>query len=183
MALDSHNCPQCGAPVETSSLQCEYCGTWFDKAGNVKPEKSKTLHKIASISRLPSGAGEFGISSRYLPAVGALIAFILYIVGWFFEDTQYWLDETAMTIWIGALPLWLFVITLVWRSSRGMLVGGLVISLIVFVTHVAIILMIRGRLWDDHIGIAVVVAVASLIGWFLGRLVHSIIRWRRAQPR
>lgn len=43
-----------------------------------------------------------------------------------------------------------------------------------------VIWVIRGDLWDDHVGIAAMVAGASLIGWMLGRLLHGIIRLRKA---
>ncbi|MEM8861898.1 MAG: hypothetical protein AAGD96_26545 [Chloroflexota bacterium] len=133
--------------------------------------------------RLPVGAGEFGISSQYLISAGIVIAFGLYGAGWLFEDTQYWLDTVAMTFWAGLLPLWLFGVAFVWRSKRMVLADGLLIALAEFVVHIVVIWAIRGRLWDDHIGIAGTIAGASLAGWLLGRLLHSTIRWRRIQPK
>ena len=181
MTLDSYNCPNCGASVKTNSLQCEYCGTWFNKTGRSKPQKSRSIDKMRAMLRLPIGVGEFGISSQHLTTVGIAITIGLYVAGWFFEDTQYWLDEVAMTVWVGVLSLWLFGVAFVWRSNRVVLVGGLLIALVEFTAHVVIILAIRGRLWDDHIGIAGMVAGASLAGWLLGRLLHAIIRWWRIQ--
>ncbi len=183
MTLNSHDCPKCGSSVKTGSLQCEYCGTWFDKEGRAKPQKPKNIDKMRAMLRLPIGVGEFGISSQHLTTVGIVIALGLYVVGWFFEDTQYWLDEVAMTVWVGVLPLWLFGVAFVWRSDRMVLAGGLLVALVEFVAHIVIILVIRGRLWDDHVGIAGIVAGASLVGWLLGRLLHGIIRWRRIQSR
>ena len=136
---------------------------------------------MRALWRLPIGAGEFGISSQRLLTVGIIVAFGLYVTGWLFEDTQYWLDEVAMTVWVGVLPLWLFGVALVWRSSRMVLADGLLIALVEFIVHAIVIWAIRGRLWDDHIGIAGMIAGASLAGWLLGRLLHGIIRWRRIQ--
>ena len=113
--------------------------------------------------------------------MGIAIAVGLYGAGWLFEDTQYWLDAGAMTIWVGLLPLWLFCVAFVWRSDRIVLVDGFLIALVLFVVHVVVMWAIRDRLWDDHFGIAGMIAGAALAGWFLGRLLHTVIRWRRIQ--
>jgi len=183
LTLDSHNCPNCNASVKPRSLQCEYCGTWFNKAGKANSQSSQNIEKISTPFRLPIGAGEFGIFSRHLRTVGIVVAIGLYGVGWLFEDTQYWLNEVAMSIWIGVLPLWLFGVALVWRANRTVLADGFLIALTEFIIHIIVIWAIRGRLWDDHIGIAGMVAGASLAGWLLGRLLHSVIRWRKIQSK
>lgn len=181
MALDSHDCPKCGASVKPGSLRCEYCGTWFTKAEGAKPQNSKSINKTPALFSLPKGAGEFGISNQYLITFGMAIAIGLYGAGWLFEDTRYWLNAVAMTVWVGLLPLWLLGVAFVWRSNRLVLVDGLLIALTVFITHIVIIWTVSGRLWDDHVGIAGMIAGASLAGWLLGRLLHSVIRWRRIQ--
>ena len=183
MALDAHDCPRCGASVKTGALQCEYCGTWFNRAGRAKPQRPKSIDKVGAILKLPTGVGEFGIVSRHLTTVGIVMALGLYATGWLFEDTQYWLDETAMTVWVGVLPLWLLGVAFVWRSNRTVLAYGFLVALVEFVAHNTIIVAIRGRLWDDHVGIAGIVASASMVGWLLGRLLHGIVRWRRVQSR
>lgn len=183
LALESHNCPQCGASVKPGSLQCEYCGTWFNTIGRAKPQSSKSIDKTRALLSLPIGVGEFGISSHRLTTVGIIVAFGLYVAGWLFEDTQYWLDAVAITIWVGVLPLWLFGVAFVWRANRMVLADGLLFALVTFLVHVVVIWAIRGRLWDDHIGIAGMVAGASLAGWLLGRLMHGFIRWRRIQSK
>lgn len=108
---------------------------------------------------------------------------VLYFAGWIFENTDYWLDERAMSIWVGALPLWLVVWGGIWRSRRRVIPIGFAISGAIFLMHVMIMKAIRGHLWDDHYGIAAIVAVTSLLGWILGRMIHGAVRWNKIQPR
>ncbi len=178
--MDARECENCGAALEKNRQQCAYCGTWYENGGRAIFARSRPK-KIASIANLPQGVGEFGVSSNWLFVAGAVIALMLYILGWFFEDTQYWLNETAMLIWAGIMPLWLFGIALLWQASRKIAWYGLGISLVVFLGHILMIWIIRGNLWDDHVGIAGMVASTSLVGWLLGRLAHRMIRWRNAR--
>ncbi len=179
IVMNPLECPNCGAPLENNSLHCVYCGTRFERSEKLVPRK-KRPRQIQSVFNQPPGVREFGVSSNALIKIGAIISFVLYLFGWFFEDTDYWLDEKAMIIWVGILPLWLFGVAFFWRTIRKVAFLGLVFSVVEFIVHISVILVIRGNLWDDHVGIAAMVAGASLIGWLLGRLTHGIIRSRRA---
>jgi len=176
--MKSRECEKCGAPLEKNGLQCVHCGTWYE--GNKRMDSAQDYqNKLVSILNLPPGKEEFGISSTRFFVTGLTITFLFYVLGWFFEDKQYWLNETAMLIWVGIMPLCLFGIALLWRVDRKVMVYGLVISLVVFLIHLAVIWAIRGNLWDDHVGIAAMVAGSSFAGWLLGRLVHIMIRLRK----
>ena len=178
--MKSRECEKCGAPLEKDTLNCVHCGTWYE--GNKRVGSAQDRQKkLVSIQNLPQGMGEFGISSTNFFVTGVTITFLFYVLGWFFEDQQYWLNKTAMLIWVGIMPLCLFGIALLWRVARKVIVYGLIISLVVFLMHLAVIWAIRGDLWDDHVGIAAMVASSSFAGWLLGRLVHGIIRWRNAR--
>ena len=183
MALESYECPQCGAAVKENATQCEYCGTWLRQVDTAKSQKSKGGESFYLPLKLPAGVGEFGTTNRVLKTGSLVLALGLYVVGWFLEDTQYWLDERAMLIWVGILPLWLFGVALMWRSNRMVLGVGLLLALGEFIAHVAVIFTIRGSLWDDHIGIASLVAGTSLAGWLLGRVLHAVLRWRSVRSR
>jgi hypothetical protein len=130
---------------------------------------------------LSPGVGEFGISGQLPLALAFVGGLGLYLIGWLFEDLTYWLEDEAVFIWVVLLPLWLFLSALVWRSERRGWTAGLVLALPMFTAHVFVIWLIRGRLDDDHFGIAAMVAGAALLGWLLGRGLHHGIRWRRTR--
>ena len=176
----SRECEKCGAPLEIDASQCTYCGAWYeDNKREISPHYRQNI--IVSILNLPQGIGEFGISSNRFFVSGLTITLVLYVLGWFFEDPQYWLNEKAILIWVGIIPMWLFSVALLWHAYRKVVLYALVISLVVFLVHMIVIWIIRGSLWDDHVGIAALVAGSWLAGWILGRLVHGIIRWRNAR--
>jgi hypothetical protein len=183
MVFEPHECPQCGAAVKENATQCEYCGTWLRQVDSAKPRMRKNGSRPYLPLKLPAGVGEFGTKNSILKAVGLLLALGLYVIGWTLEDTDYWLDARAMLVWVGLLPLWLLGVALMWRSDRMVLAYGLLLALGEFIAHVAVIFTIRGNLWDDHVGIAGLVAGASLAGWLLGRLLHGVLRWRRIRSR
>jgi hypothetical protein len=178
--MKTRECEKCGAPIEKNKFQCSYCGTWYEGSKSGISSRTPPIKK-ESILNLPQGIGEFGFSSNTFFVLGVTITIALYILGWLFEDHQYWLNDTAMLIWVGILPICLFGFALLWRVTRKVMWYGLVISLMVFLLHVFVIWVIRGNLWDDHIGIAAIVAGPSLAGWLLGRLGHGIIRWRNSR--
>jgi hypothetical protein len=180
MTINARECEKCGASLAENDLQCRYCGTWYE-ANKAELSGYKRSNIFNSILNLPQGMGEFGISNNLFLVVGIAITLVLYGFGWLFEDQQFWLNETAMLIWVLVMPLTLFVIAILWRVTRKDMLFGLAYSLVVFLVHIIIIWAIRGELWDDHYGIAAFVACSSLAGWVLGRLGHGIIRWRNAR--
>ena len=180
MAMKTRECEKCGASLEKNELQCAFCGTWYEGNKRVISARIHT-NKVVSILNLPQGIGEFGISSNRFFVVGVTITMVLYVLGWFFEDQQYWLNETAMLIWVGIMLMCLFGFSLLWRVARKGMMYGFVISIVIFLMHMLVIWVIRGDLWDDHIGIAAMVAGSSFAGWLLGRLVHEMIRWRNSR--
>lgn len=178
--MKTRDCEKCGAPLEKNKLQCTYCGTWYEGNKSGISGRSRPV-EVKSILNLPKGVGEFGISSNLFFVMGVTVTIVLYVLGWFFEDQQFWLNETAMLIWVGIIPIFLFGVALLWRVTRKVMLYGLAISLMVFLMHVFVIWVIRGDLWDDHVGIAAIVAGSSLAGWLLGRLGHGMIRWRNTK--
>ena len=168
---------KCGASIEKNALQCAYCGTWYEGGKKGAPAKSSPGKRL-SMFKLPSGEGEFGVSNSRFFVMGALTTAILYVLGWLFEDRQYWLDEKALWIWVGAIPIGLFCIAFLWRANHKVVMIGFAVSLVVFLAHISVIWIMRGSLWDDHVGIASMIAGASLAGWLLGRLGHGMVRWR-----
>ena len=182
MNLSSRECENCGASVEIDTVQCVYCGTWFDRSPEADSVQDQPT-KLSTLINLPSGIGEFGFSSQWFVISGIGVTLVFYILGWTFEDIQSWLDTNAMIIWVGISPVWLLAVTLLWRTDRKTLFFGLAFAVFIFVVHLATIWMISGSLWDDHVGIAALIGLANFTGWLLGRLTHSIIRWRRVRDR
>jgi hypothetical protein len=180
MTMKVRECENCGASLADNDLQCRYCGTWYEK-NHAELSGYQRPNVINSMLNMPQGIGEFGISHNLFLVLGITIALGLYILGWLFEDKQFWLNETAMLIWVGIMPITLFVFALLWRENRKVLLSGLVFSVVIFFVHLLIIWIIRGNLWDDHVGIAAIVACSSLAGWLLGRIGHRIIRWRKTR--
>jgi len=180
--MKSRECENCGASLEENSLQCTYCGTWYEdnQRGN---SVSARQDKKTSILNLPQGVGEFGISKKQFFITGLIITAALYGIGWFFEDPKYWLNDTAMLIWVGILPVWVFSIAFLGRVKRKFSFYTLIISLAVFLIHMGVIWTIRGNLWDDHVGIAALVGGSWFAGWLLGRVAHRMMRWRNSRKR
>ena len=180
--MKTRECENCGASLEKDALQCAYCGTWYEKSQEESSPQSLS-RKFFSIASLPPGKGEFGVKKTTFFKAGGIMAAVLYAVGWLFEDQHYWLEEKALVAWMGILPLWLFFIAFLWRVNRRVVFHGLVISIIIFLSHIIVIWQIQGYVWDDHVGIAAMIAAGSLVGWLLGRLLHAVIRWRKVHEK
>lgn len=179
MTLKPRKCPVCGAPVAAAASSCDYCGTGFEPSS---PPPRPAAAAAASTPRAErAGRGEFGLRGGWPLLIGLAGAAALYALGWTYEDTRYWLDDTAIVIWAGALPLWLLLVSLVWRPRWGTWLAGLALALAVLAAHVAIMWILRGRLDDDHFAIAGIFAGAALGGWLLGRILHAVIRSARAK--
>ena len=176
--MKSLECNKCGASLEENATRCEFCGTWYE--GNQQVVSTQNLSdRIVSFFSLPQGVGEFGISHERFFLISSLIIFGIYMLGWSFEDPEYWLDEKAILIWMGLMPLVLLAAALIWSTKQRAVLLGLVNSALLFIVHLIIIWSIQGSLWDDHVGIAAMVASGAFAGWTIGRLAHKIIRWRK----
>ena len=179
MALRSRTCPECGASVPRRTEQCPYCGTWFEAAA--KNMSSAAPVEIVPAPSLHPEAGAFGVQSRGFLVGGLCGALVLYLIGWFFEDPEYWLADAAIWMWAVAEPAWLFLIALGLQTRRGVILSGVAFAVVQFAVHLAVIGVIAGRVQDDYVGIAAMFAGAALGGWLLGRMLHRIIRPSRAQ--
>lgn len=178
MALQQRVCPGCGGPVAKSTSRCERCGTWFEEEhGSDVAAGTKTASVLKSFfRRLPADAGEFGLGSMLPLAAGIAVACVLYAVGWFLEDTDYWLAPGAV------LPIWLGVVAFMWPTPRAAWPVGPGIALIMLAVHLGIVWLIRHRINDDLLGIASVYASLALAAWLVGRSLHLFLRRRRIRP-
>ncbi|MEM7018424.1 MAG: hypothetical protein AAF512_13915 [Pseudomonadota bacterium] len=158
----SQACSGCGQVFVPGTTECEYCGRALVPSG------------------LASSAGDFGVRHVAWPSIGLLIASIIYMSGWLFEDTRYWLDERAILIWAGAVPFWLLLVALFWQPYWGGWLMGFAIGLPILLGHTGMMwVMDDFHFQDDHIGIAAMFAGAAFGGWMLGRLLHLIIQQAR----
>ncbi len=178
--LQPRRCPACGAPVPASAPRCEHCGAWFQPTH----EKGITRSSGASILRaifpkLHPGAGEFGLQGRFVPAAGLALALVLYALGWFLEDTEYWLSPASIAVWGAVLPIWLGLVAFFWRTPRHVWASGLIVAAACFAAHLTIVWLIRGRVNDDLVGIAAIYAGLALTGWLMGRWLRALLRRRR----
>jgi hypothetical protein len=107
----------------------------------------------------------------------------MYALGWILEDREYWLAPGAVAIWAAALPIWLGLVSLAWKTSRTVWPIGLAIALVLLGIHLGIMWLIRGRINDDMFGIAIIYAALTLAGWLLGRALHFALRKRRIADR
>lgn len=175
--MNTLECINCGAPIQRHTTCCAYCGTNFENRERLFPNRYR-IKIFDALFNQSVGVKEFGVSNSIFPVAGLCSVFILYVLGWFFEDTQYWLNKTALTIWVGIIPVILFVVSLFWSTERKVIYIGFGLTSAIFIVHILVIWMIRGDLWDDHVGIAAVVAGAMLISWTFGRALHAIFRLR-----
>jgi hypothetical protein len=182
LATNAHQCPECGAPVAPHTKQCAYCGSWLeDHSGHIPIEsieaKAPPPRQLPDL-KLSPGVAEFGFSGQLPLALAFVGGLGIYFTGWLFEDLAYWLEDKAVFIWVVILPLWLFLTALSWQTDRRAWTAGLVLAIPIFAMHIFVIWLVRGRLNDDHFGIAAMVAGTSLLSWILGRVLHHGIRWR-----
>ncbi len=171
MAVQSRACPNCGASIPIRAKQCAYCETWIDDSSSTQVAEAP----------LDLSAGEFGVHGWGWLIVALGGASVFYGMGWFYEDTEYWLDDAAIGLWAAALPGWLFLTALGWRAGRGEWLSGIAYATFLFVIHLGVMAFIDRRIQDDHVGIAAMFAGAALAGWLLGRLLHITLRrtWAR----
>jgi hypothetical protein len=128
-------------------------------------------------------AGEFGLSGHLPLFLGLTLAAVIYALGWILEDREYWLAPGAVALWAAALPIWLGLVSLTWKTSRTVWPVGLAIALTTLGIHLGTMWLIRGRINDDMFGIAAIYAALALAGWLLGRLLHFALRRRRIGDR
>jgi hypothetical protein len=178
MAIQTRKCSNCGAPVPLQNHQCDYCGSWFEDKGrvtsSVSPRPGPTHERLQ--------AADFGKQGKGYILACFQGAILIYIVGWSFEDTVYWLDTTAVIIWAGVLPLWMAVFSFTWSASKGQWLPGLIFSIPLFVIHLTIMWVIDQRIYDDSVGISAGFAGAALGAWLIGRALHIMIQRVRAKP-
>ena len=166
-------------------MKCAYCDTTSlvtlgeDERSKSKPHTHHQKPTKPPQPKMPHGAAEFGLKSAKLSIVASVGALIFYLVGWLFEDTQYFLATEAMIFWVGILPLWLLIFALIWQTRQQVWWIGLGISIVILLLHTGIPSLIRGRFNDDYLGIAAMFAGVALVGWLLGRWLHWGIRLLR----
>lgn len=180
--LQPHICPACGAPLPEGSRRCEHCGVWFETT----PEKKDPASSVRSMGqiilpRLSTGAGEFGFEGKPPLVLGMIMACIIYILGWFLEDTQYWLAPASIAAWGALMPIWLGLAAFLWRTPRPVWMVGLIVGLALFAAHIAIVWLIRRDINDDLVGIAAIYAGMAFAGWSLGRWMRALLRQKRVQ--
>lgn len=94
---------------------------------------------------------------------------LLYGLGWFYEDTRYWLDTRAVLIWSVALPLWLAAGGGLFRlAPLGGFLLGLTMGVVVLLVHTVVMTLVDGHFNDDHLGISALYGGACWLGWSLG---------------
>ena len=185
--LQSLECPECGAPVAADATQCEYCNSFLGRSKASPAERGATRDPSPPTKptwnwpRLAPGEGEFGFWGWWPATVAAGGAAVLYGAGWFLEDTTYWLDDRAITVWAVLLPLWLCAWAAAWRAPRRGWLPGFLIAATMFAFHMAIPWLLRNRLNDDLVGIGAAFAAGALAGWLVGRIIHFCLRWGRAR--
>jgi predicted nucleic acid-binding Zn ribbon protein len=180
--LQPRRCPACGAPVPESAQRCEHCGAWFEPSLKKEGTRSPGVSILRAIfPKLPADAGEFGFRGRWSLALGMGLAFVLYILGWLLEDTQYWLAPGSIAVWGAVLPIWLALTAFVWRTPRPAWLVGLAAAAALFATHLAIVWLLRSRINDDLIGIASIYAGLAFAGWLLGRWLRALLRRQRVR--
>ncbi len=146
--------------------RCAYCGAWLKQASSGE-------------NAAPPAPPDFGLRGPALLCVGAVGGVLLYALGWFFEDTRYWLDARAVAVWTLALPLWTCGIAFFRRGGRGGQLLGLGLGVALFSVHAVLMGLVAGRFTDDYAGISAALGGAAAAGWWLGRLLHAAARrWR-----
>ncbi len=156
-------CDNCGASLRRDAVHCVYCG-------------SSVVPRAASqIGRPANDKDQFGFSGwlYHLSTLGAIAA--LYALGWLLEDTRYWLNTRAFIVWTGAIPAVMFLFALLRRSEVVPILLGLGISLALTVSHCVVMVLIRGNLNDDMLGIAAIIGGSAMLGWIAGGLVRHRI--------
>jgi len=123
MQINTYKCPSCNAPVGKDDLSCEFCGAEITKMHN-----GKILVPVKDF-----GAKGIGYLSLIL-----FVAIAIYIAGWFFEDTEYWLNTNAVLLWTVALPFWILITTITWSCKWGAVLYGIIVSVAVFISHIII---------------------------------------------
>lgn len=176
----TYKCSNCGGLVSPHKEKCGYCGAWLRQEGHHE-QMSLTPRAINVMTNLPKGVGEFGFSSKRTLAVCFLYVLGLYGLGWKYEDTRYWLDSRAMTIWVGLLPLCLFLLSVSLRGNRFTIIPGIALSVTITFFHLSVVFLVRGSINDDMLGISLIVGGGVIMAWLAGRLVHRIVRYRRVK--
>ena len=113
--------------------------------------------------------------------MGLSVACVLYVLGWFLEDTQYWLAPASIAVWGALLPIWLGLVAFLWRTPRPVLMAGLIMATAIFATHLTMVWLIRRHINDDLVGIAAIYAGLAFAGWVLGRWMRAFLRRRRVK--
>ncbi len=165
MKATIHKCPSCSAPINLEAKECEFCGAEF-----LISDKGKIIKNIK----------DFGAKSNWFFGLILFGVVTFYILGWFFEDTNYWLNDKAVIIWLVILPIWILTVTSVWANKWGAILYGVIISLLIFISHT--IIMGYYRNWhfnDDYFGISGMFAGGVLGAWLTGRLIHYLIKKSR----
>lgn len=195
MEISTLACPNCAntqnlhiSEVEQGyMIKCDYCGaTSIAHFEHEEDDDGYEIIERPKITPQPDRLvdptlGEFGIQAGWYLPVTAVVAFVIYLIGWGYEDTQYWLSTASIVIWAGVLPLWLLVVALAWRPRWGEWLMGLAFGVSVFVFHIIAAWIIDGRLNDDLVGIGAMYGGAALVGWVVGRGLHWVIKRSRAQ--
>ncbi len=170
-------CQNCGANLTYRADHCGYCGASVRITNDPNNELSGT-GKL-KLFDLPAGVAEFGISTGIWLILGILTLVSLYILGWLYEDTRYWLATKAMVIWTGMLPAGLLVFAALLNLKRGQMGLGVLVFILVSLIHLVVMVLIRGNINDDMVGISILIGATSFTAWLVGRFLHLWIRYLR----
>ncbi|MCB0033848.1 MAG: hypothetical protein KDE51_07510 [Anaerolineales bacterium] len=193
MEISTLACPNCANTqnlhinevAQGYMIKCDYCGaTSLARVEHDDDDDGYEIIERPKITPAPTydpQKGEFGIQASWFLPVTAVVALLIYLIGWGYEDTEYWLSTASIVIWGVLLPLWLLLMALIWRPKWGEWLLGLAFAVPVFVFHVLAASIIDGRLNDDLVGIGAMYAGAALAGWLIGRGLHLVIKRSRAQ--
>ena len=185
------SCPYCGARLAPGTTRCEYCGTWLvtrDHATNSSPADSGSPVEAARVS-LPNeptdpAAGEFGVQRTGVLMMLLSVGIVISLAGWALERPgTWWSRDEAIAVWCGAVPIWSLVVGVVWRPSRTKWLGTLASFAIGALPFMLMVMVRKGRINDDALGLGAFVGACNAAGFLLGVWGHHLVRVHHGMPK